>query len=131
MERAIQKAKAVPRAILLKPKNKQKSNNRPVFAVTYDPRMPSIQASQAKHWRSMVTRDQHLKEVFPEPPLTGYKRQRNLRDMLIRAKVPEKPKTYPQRNLKGMSKCNKPYCRTCPYIKEGKKRMEYKQRSKL
>ena len=121
INRAIEKAKAVPRFQLLKPKNKKKTNNRPVFAVLYDPRLPSIPPCQAKHWRSMISRDQHLKEVFPEPPLTGYRRQRNLRDILIRAKVPTKPKLYPQRNLKGMTKCNKPYCRTCPFIKEGKK----------
>ena len=89
INRAIERAKAVPRLQLLKPKTKQQTNERPVFAVRYDPRLPSIPASQAKHWRSMVNRDQHLKEVFPVPPLTGYKRQRNLRDMLVRAKVPE------------------------------------------
>ena len=39
----------------------------------------------------------------------------------MEAKVPPKSKVYPQRNLKGMTKCNKIYCRTCPFIKEGKK----------
>ena len=121
INRAIERAKAVPRLQLLKPKTKQQTNERPVFAVRYDPHLPSIPASQAKHWRSMVNRDQHLKEVFPVPPLTGYKRQRNLRDMLVRAKVPEKLKLYPKRNLKGMSKCNQPYCRICPFVKEEKK----------
>ena len=32
--------------------------------------------------------------VFPEPPLTAFKRQNNLRSMIIRAKVPIKPKPY-------------------------------------
>ena len=69
----------------------------------------------------MTTRDQYLKEVFPQPPLTGFKRQRNLRDHLIRAQVPKEPDRYPSRNLKGMKKCHKVYCRACPYINETKK----------
>ena len=69
----------------------------------------------------MVSRDSYLKEVFPKPPLTGFKRQRNLRDYLIRAKIPEETRKYPKRHQKGMKKCNKPWCsRVCPLIKEGK-----------
>ena len=68
----------------------------------------------------VVSRDAHLKEVFPEPPLTAFKRQRNLKDILIRAKVPEAIKRNPKRNIKGMIKCNQVYCRACPFIKERK-----------
>ena len=69
----------------------------------------------------MVHRDPQLKEVFPKPPLTGFKRQRNLRDHLIRALVPEIQPKYPQRQLKGMKKCHKVWCSACPYIKEQNK----------
>ena len=117
---AIEKAKAIPRANLLKPKIQKEKSRRPVFAVQYDPRQPSLQGIAAKHWRSMVSRDAHLQEVFPEPPLIAFKRQRNLRDHLIRAKVPETIKPYPERNLKGMTKCNKIWCSACPYVQEGK-----------
>ena len=120
IDRAINKAKAIPRNELLKPKPAKTVNSRPVFAVKFDPRLPPMQASQAKHWRSTLARDPHLKEVFPQPPLTGFKRQKNLRDHLIRAKVPEKESLYPTRQLKGMTKCNRSNCRGCPFIKETK-----------
>ena len=119
IEAALEKARQIPRSQLLKQKSKKETNKRPVFAVLYDPRLPELQPIQAKHWRSMTSRDAHLKEVFPEPPLTAFKRQRNLRDHLIRAKVPE-TNPYPRRALKGMFKCHKPWCNACPFIKEGK-----------
>ena len=120
IESAIEKAKKIPRDQLLKPKLQKDENKRPVFAVLYDPRLPSIQPIQAKHWRAMTSRDCRLKEVFPAPPLTAFKRQRNLRDHLIRAKIPENRNPYPQRASKGMFKCHKSWCNACPFIKEGK-----------
>ena len=42
----------------------------------------------------MTFMDAYMKEVFPEPPLTAFKRQNNLRDILVRARVPEAPRPY-------------------------------------
>ena len=64
-EAAIEKAKKIPRNELLKPKLKKETNKRPVFAVPFDPQLPSIQPTIAKHWRSMTSRDVRLKEIFP------------------------------------------------------------------
>jgi hypothetical protein len=63
----------------------------------------------------MICQDQHLKEVFKQPPLTAFRRQSNLRDILIKAKVPPAPTRYPRRNIKGMTKCGNS-CTACPYI---------------
>ena len=73
---AIEKARAVPREKALRRviRKKQKRQKGPVFAVKYDPRLPSISNLQAKHWRSMAFQDSYMKEVFPEPPLTAFKR---------------------------------------------------------
>ena len=38
------------------------------------------------------------------PPPTAYRRQRNLRDILIKAKVPQAPPLRPKRKLVGMAK---------------------------
>ena len=46
-------------------------------------------------------------------------RPKNIREYLIRAKVPMKPDSRPQRLLKGMQKCTD-QCTACPYILEGK-----------
>ena len=82
IDSAIDRANKILRHIALrktKTKTKTKSK-RPVFALRYDPRLPAIENIQAKHWRSMKNQDGYLAEVFQEPPLTGYKRQKNLRD---------------------------------------------------
>ena len=67
----------------------------------------------------MVSQNQYLADCFPEPPLTAFRRPRNLRELLIKAKVPPPPNQRPVRTIKGMKKCGKG-CTACPYIKEGK-----------
>ena len=84
INRAIYKAKSCSRKRALKKVTKNNIKNRPVFAVKYDPRLPSIQSIQSKHWRSMINQDPYLSEVFPKPPLTAFKKQRNIRDILIK-----------------------------------------------
>ena len=116
---AIQRALKVPRKIALQEVNKQKNTSRPVFAVTYDPRLPDIQKIVGKHWRSVSNSDQYFKEVYPKPPLTAYKRQRNIRNVLIRAKVFTRNGQRVKRSITGMKKCNKP-CSICPFVLEGK-----------
>ena len=59
----------------------------------------------SRHWRTMK-KDPYLAEVFPLPPLVAYKRPPNIKDKLIRAKVPEQPPLRPKRNLTGIKKCN-------------------------
>ena len=98
---------------------KEKIENRPIFAFQYDPRLPALQNIQNKHWRAMVSQDQYLAEVFPEPPLTAFRKQRNIRDILIKAKLPVPAKPYPTRQVNGMVKCGKA-CTACPFILEGK-----------
>ena len=69
----------------------EKRSSRPVLAITYEPRLPCIPQILKKHWRTMVTVDPHLAELFNLPPLTAYRGPSNLKDKLIRSKVPEDP----------------------------------------
>jgi hypothetical protein len=106
VDSALDKARLIPRNIALRRviRKKQINKQRPVFAVKYDHRLPSISSIQAKHWRSMTSQDQYMVYIFPQPPLTAFKRQKNLRDLLIRAKVPEPPRSYPQRQMRACQK---------------------------
>jgi hypothetical protein len=117
VEATLEEVKLIPREKLLQ-KVKPKVNNRPVLAVPYDPRLPSLSNIQSKHWRAMTSQDSYLKQVFKEPPLTAYRRNQNIRGHLIRARVP-KNKTRPERIINGMKKCEA-QCTACPYIREGK-----------
>ena len=67
----------------------------------------------------MTSQDQLMKDTFPEPPLVAYKRQKNLGDFLIRAKVNPKNNRKSNRKLRGMKKCGQE-CHACPYINERK-----------
>ena len=115
---AIEKARKIPRTEALK-KVEKESTKRPVFVMQYDPRLPSITNITRRHWRSMVSRDPKLQEVFPDPPLVAYKVAPNLRSKLIRAKVPPVPRTRPSRAKPGMKRCAKPRCPACPYVQPG------------
>ena len=117
---AIQKARNIPRLVAIQKKaDHMKQTRRPVFAVTWDPRLPRISSIQLKHWRTMCSQDPRLAEVYKEPPLTVFKRQKNVRDHLIRAKLPPLVRSYPRGLTKGMNKCCKS-CVICPFVSERK-----------
>ena len=73
IDSAISRAKLIPRHQALLPVSHTHTHRRPIFVVPYDPRLPSIPAIAGKHWRSMVSQDQYLKEVFPAPLLPAKK----------------------------------------------------------
>ena len=64
-----------------------------------------------------MQQDPYMAEVFPQPPLVAYKRSPNIKDRLIRAKVPDPSPARPKRIITGMKKCNK--CPICPYVQVG------------
>ena len=65
-----------------------------------------------------MVEDPFMKEIFPEPPLTAYRRPQSLRDKLIKAKIQNTP-NRPQRAIPGAKKCTRVNCLTCPYIIPG------------
>ena len=65
-----------------------------------------------------MVQDPRLKDVFPEPPLVAYKRPNNIKDKLVRSKVPPSNSGRPRREIPGMKKCNN--CGVCPYVKQTK-----------
>ena len=117
IDAAISKAKKIPREKALKKVSKNKNTERPVFALTYDPRLPPIQQIQSKHWRSMKLQDPYLAEVFPQPPLTAFRKQKNIRDHIIRAQIANPIRDYAKGKQNGMTKCGN-NCTACPYILE-------------
>ena len=117
IDAAIEKARIIPRKKALERVVKEKTARRPVFVITYDPRLPSISKIVNKHYRTMAA-DPYLAEAFPLPPLIAYKRQKNIGDKAIRTKVPEVPPLRPKREIPGMVPCNN--CPVCPFVKPGK-----------
>ena len=71
---AIQKARKISRPEALKKVVKIQNSQRPVFTVSFDPRLPSISKIVNRHWRTM-RQDPYLAQVFPQPPLIAYNGQ--------------------------------------------------------
>ena len=51
--------------------------------------------------------------------MVAFKRQKNIKDYLIRSKIPPQQQFNPKRSTNGMRKCGKS-CPACPFINEGK-----------
>ena len=63
-----------------------KTNDRSVLALTYDPRLPSATGILKKHY-VVASENPTFKETFPELPLVGYRRSKNLGEYLTRSKL--------------------------------------------
>ena len=97
----------------------KKKCDRTIIVLTYNPALPSVSGILQKHWRVM-TQDPYLKKVFPSPPMVAFRRPKNLRDKLIKARVPPTPQQRTPRNIPGMKPCNGKNCETCPFVKNCK-----------
>ena len=64
----------------------------------------------------MIELDGRLEKIFPDPPLLCNSRPKNLKDELIRARLPPKERRSKRRKLDGFYKCREFGCRLCPYI---------------
>ena len=122
IDSAMNKVRKVTRNLALKLLAKPTSTMRPVFVLTWDLGLPSIQAVTHTHWRTMTMVDPQLQEAYPEPPLIAYKRLKNIKDFLIGAKVPPPLNKNPKQIIPGMEQCtyNGQQWHACPYVKETK-----------
>ena len=64
----------------------------------------------------MTDESQVMKNRFQKPPVIAYRRHKNLRDILVRAKLP--PKRGPKRTLKGFKGCGE-LCKLCTFSPNG------------
>ena len=90
--------------------------DRVIFSICslFNPQLPCISSIIQKHWRTMI-QDPWMKEVFQNLLMVTYRRPPNLRDKLIRARIPDPPRLRPKRLIPGTKPCDL-NCPTCPYI---------------
>ena len=102
--KAFERVSLIDRLIALRKVDK-KIVNRPILSLQYDPRLPHISNVLFKFWKVM-TQNPLLKKIFPEAPMVCWTRPKNLRECLIRAKLPKilEPKR-PSRNKIGFKHC--------------------------
>ena len=75
----VSRADNIRREWTLKPSEKNEPNRIP-FITTYNRTLPPISFILIKHW-NILKIDPELKEVFAEPPMMAYRRNRNLKDI--------------------------------------------------
>ena len=77
-----------------------------------------IKLNQIKHqWDCLVSRDPRVLDYMPKPPMVCYSRTKNLRDILVRSKVPPPQYRQARRQARqGFHKCGKRAdCCVCPH----------------
>ena len=89
----ISKAKSVPREEALKKvekKSKYEEDGRQHrLIVEYDRRSsPALGGILDDNYHQMVARDRRMGRIFPNPPRPTYKRGKNIKELLCRAKLP-------------------------------------------
>ena len=72
--------------------NKPKNKTPLVFTTTYNPCINHGDLNQAinKHW-PLIQCNETLSRIFPNPPFIAYKKDQNIREKLIRAKLNQSP----------------------------------------
>ena len=79
------------------------------LVMTYHPFNTYIKRYLLQHFRILST-DQQTRDIFPQPPIVAYKRDVNLRDILVHStdsSSTEQP---------GSHACHRPRCQTCQFI---------------
>ena len=95
----------------------RKIRDRPVFVTTYNPSLPHLNSIIRKYF-PILTATKRGSEAFKDAPLIAYRRPKNLRDFLVKAKLKQHSqsnKTQP--NI--ISRCNDGRCHACKFIAHG------------
>ena len=92
----------------LLPVDRKQTNNRIPFTLTYHPLNNRIKKIIYSN-NHILSNDTHTKEIFHAPPLMAFRRDKNIRDCLVRTNLrsSDSPGTFP---------CNHHLCHTCNHI---------------
>ena len=89
------------------------ANNRVPLVLTYHPQTLPIRNLIRKNF-DILQADEDTREIFQEPPVTAFKKDRNLANHLVRASHPSPDPR--DSNTCGTFSCNRNRCNTCPYV---------------
>ena len=111
IDTAFAKSRAANRDTLLQYKPKEK-NKRVPFVMTYHPDGPNLHTIVHKRMDILHSSDL-MREIFPEAPIIAYRRPKNLKDHLVRARVDSN-----RSNNTGVVKCKARRCELCKLMPE-------------
>ena len=90
--------------------NDQGRGERVPLVATYHPALNSL-GKVARRLHPMLTNSEEHRKVFPEPPLIAFRRCKNLKDILVRARLSNEGNGG--NDKKGCSRCGKSRCQVC------------------
>ena len=109
-DNALTKVKHLSQGDALAQSNQSASNNRIPFTLTYHPLNHRIKKIIYDNF-TLLQQDAATKDIFPDPPLLAYRRDKNLKDTLVRTNLStaQNPGTQP---------CRHHLCQTCSYVNQ-------------
>ena len=90
--------------------NDQGRGERVPLVATYHPALNGL-GKVARRLHPMLTNSEEHRRVFPEPPLIAFRRCKNLKDILVRARLSSEGNGGTDK--KGCSRCGKSRCQVC------------------
>ena len=106
---ALKRITNISRPHALKVKNKSRNNERIPLTLTYHPLSLPVKKIIYDNFK-ILQDDQNTKNIFTAPPLMAFRRDTNLREILVKSRLPKED------NAPGTSACGRSNCRTCHYI---------------
>ena len=114
LNRAYSKVRSISRARSLRPRSgnphRDASSSRPKLIVTYHPHLKPLLDNITSSFQ-LLQQDPETSPFFPNPPLIVYRRNRNIRDILVHSRLPRAP---PPTSI-GTFPCSR-NCLTCPHV---------------
>lgn len=89
IKESIRKASGVSRAEALKSTDheQQQKQDRVIFSTTYNPMLPNMK-DKLDELQPILQASERCKEVFKEPPIIAYRRNRSLNDIIVSRRLP-------------------------------------------
>ena len=88
MRKQILKARKFSRAELLNSQRKKENEDKLVLNITYHPSLAKLKVMMTRI-HLLLTPDNEHNNVFRDVPIIGFRRAKSLKDILVRAKVPQ------------------------------------------
>eukprot|EP00058_Branchiostoma_floridae_P012378 XP_002597866.1 hypothetical protein BRAFLDRAFT_105473 [Branchiostoma floridae] len=118
LDDAITRAQERPREDTLKEKGPTPPQERTVLVTTYSPHLPPLQTIIRKYWH-LLQLSTRTKDIFKDSPLFAYRRNKNIKDLLVRAQIPKEDKNFLKKfTPSGSFPCGRNKCSTCTHIKK-------------
>lgn len=111
IDSAFKRITNIARSDALKVKNRSRNNERIPLALTYHPLSLPVKKIIYDNFK-ILQNDQNTKHIFTTPPLMAFRRDTNLRELLVKSRLPK------ESNAPGTSPCGRSNCRTCHHINE-------------